>query len=235
MSASAKSYVARLVIIGVLLLLAGLCVAAVLALLNIAGTQEKQLSQFDQRLQAVEMTMADSVTNDGMNAQLDTLRQELATLKQRSESQSDTLRTVTAQLAVATKPDEQSAVLEKRLAQLETRLAQWAPALHQLQEQRQPVQKTVNPPVVRAKPATPGTSRTGASVTSSRRVPFQLTAIELRGGRLLAALAPADIHHLGQVQLLPVGGRYQGWEMTDIQTDRVTLRYQGRTVTLRLP
>ncbi|MFN7050223.1 hypothetical protein ACK4QX_21310, partial [Proteus mirabilis] len=93
MSASAKSYVARPVIIGVLLLLAGLCVAAVLALLNIAGTQEKQLSQFDQRLQAVEMTMADSVTNDGMNAQLDTLRQELATLKQRSESQSDTLRT----------------------------------------------------------------------------------------------------------------------------------------------
>lgn len=63
----------------------------------------------------------------------------------------------------------------------------------------------------------------------------QLTAIEQRGGRLLAALAPADIRQLEQVQLLPVGGRYQGWEMTDIQTDRVTLRYQGRTVTLRLP
>ncbi|HEJ9411359.1 TPA: hypothetical protein SMM79_003754 [Proteus mirabilis] len=202
---------------------------------NVISSHSEALSQLGQRLQAVEMKMADSVTQDGVNAQLDVLRQELATLKQRSESQSDTLRTVTAQLAVATKPDEQSAVLEKRLAQLETRLAQWAPALHQLQEQRQPVQKTVNPPVVRAKPATPGTSRTGASVTSSRRVPFQLTAIELRGGRLLAALAPADIHHLGQVQLLPVGGRYQGWEMTDIQTDRVTLRYQGRTVTLRLP
>ncbi|XQY87235.1 hypothetical protein ACKVCY_19500 [Escherichia coli] len=219
MSASAKSYVARPVIIGVLLLLAGLCVAAVLALLNIAGTQEKQLSQFDQRLQAVEMTMADSVTNDGMNAQLDTLRQELATLKQRSESQSDTLRTVTAQLAVATKPDEQSAVLEKRLAQLETRLAQWAPALHQLQEQRQPVQKTVNSPVVRAKPATPGTSRTGASVTSSRRVPFQLTAIELRGGRLLAALAPADIHHLGQVTVT-AGGRALSGLGNDRHSDR---------------
>lgn len=66
-------------------------------------------------------------------------------------------------------------------------------------------------------------------------MPFQLTAIEQRGGRRLAALAPADIRQLGQVQLVSVGGRYQGWEMTDIQTDRVTLRYQGRTVTLRLP
>ena len=182
---------------------------------NVISSHSEALSQLGQRLQAVEMKMADSVTQDGVNAQLDVLRQEQATLKQDAASQRETLRTVTAQL--------------------ETRLAQWAPALHQLQEQRQPVQKTVNPPVVRAKPATPGTSRTGASVTSSRRVPFQLTAIELRGGRLLAALAPADIHHLGQVQLLPVGGRYQGWEMTDIQTDRVTLRYQGRTVTLRLP
>ncbi|ENX4540296.1 hypothetical protein ACV772_003615 [Proteus mirabilis] len=239
MSDSAKSYAVRTVIIGGLVLFAGLCVAAVLALLNIAGTQEKQLSQLDQRLQAIEMKMADSVTHDGVNAQLDTLRQEQAALKQDAASQRETLRTVTAQLAVAGKPDEQLAVLsdglEKRLAQLETRLAQWAPALHQLQEQRQPVQKTVNPPVVKATPATPGTSRSGASVRASRTVPFQLTAIEQRGGRLLAALAPADVRQLGQVQLLPVGGRYQGWEMTDIQTDRVTLRYQGRTVTLRLP
>ncbi|EOP0663102.1 hypothetical protein RIK33_003915 [Escherichia coli] len=234
MSDSAKSYAVRTVIIGGLVLFAGLCVAAVLALLNIAGTQEKQLSQLDQRLQAIEMKMADSVTHDGVNAQLDTLRQEQATLKQDAASQRETLRTVTAQLAVAGKPDEQLAVLsdglEKRLVQLETRLAQWAPALHQLQEQRQPVQKTTNPPVAKATPATPG-----ASVRASRTVPFQLTAIEQRGGRLLAALAPADVRQLGQVQLLPVGGRYQGWEMTDIQTDRVTLRYQGRTVTLRLP
>lgn len=239
MSTSAKSYAVRTVIIGGLVLFAGLCVASVLALLNIAGTQEKQLSQLDQRLQAIEMTMADPVTDDGINAQLDVLRQELATLKQDAASQRDTLRTVTAQLAVAGKPDEQITLLsdglEKRLAQLETRQAQWALALHQLQEQRQPVQKTVNPPVVRAKPAAPETSSPGASARPSRTVPFQLTAIEQRGGRLLAALAPADIRQLEQVQLLPVGGRYQGWEMTDIQTDRVTLRYQGRTVTLRLP
>ncbi|EPH6923469.1 TPA: hypothetical protein ACUY6F_001308 [Proteus mirabilis] len=239
MSDSAKSYAVRTMIIGGLVLFAGLCMAAVLALLNIAGTQEKQLSQLDQRLQAIEMKMADSVTHDGVNAQLDVLRQEQAALKQDAASQRETLRTVTAQLAVAGKPDEQLAVLsdglEKRLAQLETRLAQWTPALHQLQEQRQPVQKTANPPVVKAPPATPGTSRSGASVRASRTVPFQLTAIEQRGGRLLAALAPADVRQLGQVQLLPVGGRYQGWEMTDIQTDRVTLRYQGRTVTLRLP
>ncbi|MEF9120762.1 hypothetical protein U9227_25250, partial [Escherichia coli] len=143
---------------------------------------------------------------------------------------------------VAGKPDEQITLLsdglEKRLAQLETRQAQWALALHQLQEQRQPVQKTANPQVVRAKPAAPETSRPGASARTARTartVPFQLTAIEQRGGRRLAALAPADIRQLGQVQLVPVGGRYQGWEMTDIQTDRVTLRYQGRTVTLRLP
>ncbi|EPM9397087.1 MULTISPECIES: hypothetical protein [Enterobacteriaceae] len=239
MSASAKSYAVRTVIIGGLVLFAGLCVASVLALLNIADTQEKQLSLLDQRLQAVEMTMADPVTDDGMNAQLDVIRQELATLKQGVASQRDTLRTVTEKLAVAGKPDEQITLLsdglEKRLAQLETRQAQWALALHQLQEQRQPVQKTVNPPVVRVKNATPETSRPGASVRASRTVPFQLTAIEQRGGRRLAALAPADIRQLGQVQLVPVGGRYQGWEMTDIQTDRVTLRYQGRTVTLRLP
>lgn len=232
MSASVKSYAVRTVIIGGLVLFAGLCVASVLALLNIAGTQEKQLSQLDQRLQAIEMTIADSVTDDGMNAQLDVLRQELATLKQGAASQRDTLRTVTEQLAVAGKPDEQITLLsdglEKRLAQLETRQAQWALALHQLQEQHQPVQKAINSPVVRAKPVAPDTSR------PSRSVPFQLTAIEQRGGRLLAALAPADIRQLGQVQLVPIGGRYQGWEMTDIQTDRVTLRYQGRTVTLRL-
>ena len=206
---------------------------------NVISSHSEALSQLGQRLQAIEMKMADSVTDDRMNAQLDVLRQGLTTLKQDVASQRDTLRTVTAQLAVAGKPDEQIAVLsdglEKRLAQLETRQAQWALALHQLQEQRQPEQKTVNPPVVRAKPATPETSRLGASVRPSRTVPFQLTAIEQRGGRLLAALAPADIRQLGQVQLLPVGGRYQGWEMTDIQTDRVTLRYQGRTVTLRLP
>ncbi|WP_250209799.1 hypothetical protein [Morganella morganii] len=239
MSASAKSYAVRPVIIGGQVLFAGLCVAAVLALLNIADTQENQLSQLDQRLQAVEMTMADPVTHDGMNAQLDVIRQELATLKQDAASQRDTLRTVTEKLAVAGKPDEQITLLsdglEKRLAQLETRQAQWALALHQLQEQRQPVQKTVNPPVVRVKNTTPETSRPGASVRASRTVPFQLTAIEQRGGRRLAALAPVDIRQLGQVQLVPVGGRYQGWEMTDIQTDRVTLRYQGRTVTLRLP
>lgn len=206
---------------------------------NVISSHSEALSQLGQRLQAIQMKMADSVTDDRMNAQLDVLRQGLTTLKQDVASQRDTLRTVTAQLAVAGKPDEQIAVLsdglEKRLAQLETRQAQWALALHQLQEQRQPEQKTVNPPVVRAKPATPETSRLGASVRPSRTVPFQLTAIEQRGGRLLAALAPADIRQLGQVQLLPVGGRYQGWEMTDIQTDRVTLRYQGRTVTLRLP
>ncbi|HIB4006619.1 TPA: hypothetical protein ACWQ2B_003901 [Escherichia coli] len=239
MSAPAKSYAVRTVIIGGQVLFAGLCVASVLALLNIADTQENQLSQLDQRLQAVEMTMADPVTHDGMNAQLDVIRQELATLKQDAASQRDTLRTVTEKLAVAGKPDEQITLLsdglEKRLAQLETRQAQWALALHQLQEQRQPVQKTVNPPVVRVKNATPETSRPGASVRASRTVPFQLTAIEQRGGRRLAALAPVDIRQLGQVQLVPVGGRYQGWEMTDIQTDRVTLRYQGRTVTLRLP
>lgn len=206
---------------------------------NVISSHSEALSQLGQRLQAIEMKMADSVTHDGVNAQLDMLRQEQAALKQDAASQRETLRTVTAQLAVAGKPDEQLAVLsdglEKRLAQLETRLAQWAPALHQLQEQRQPVQKTANPPVAKAPPATPGTSRSGASVRASRTVPFQLTAIEQRGGRLLAALAPADVRQLGQVQLLPVGGRYQGWEMTDIQTDRVTLRYQGRTVTLRLP
>lgn len=242
MSSSAKSYAVRTVIIGGLVLFAGLCVASVLALLNIAGTQEKQLSQLDQRLQAIEMTMADPVTDDGMSAQLDVLRQELAALKQGVASQRDTLSTVTAQLAVVSKPDEQIAVLsdglEKRLTQLETRQAQWALALHQLQEQRQPVQKPVNPPnppVVRAKPAASDTSRPRASVRTSRTVPFQLAAIEQRGGRLLAALAPADIRQLGQVQLLPVGGRYQGWEITDIQTDSVTLRYQGRTATLRLP
>lgn len=239
MSAPAKSYAVRTVIIGGQVLFAGLCVATVLALLNIADTQEKQLSQLDQRLQAIEMTMAVPVTDDGINAQLDVIRQELATLKQGAASQRDTLRTVTEQLAVAGKPDEQITLLsdglEKRLAQLETRQAQWALALHQLQEQRQPVQKTVNPPVVRVKNTTPETSRPGASVRASRTVPFQLTAIEQRGGRRLAALAPVDIRQLGQVQLVPVGGRYQGWEMTDIQTDRVTLRYQGRTVTLRLP
>lgn len=205
---------------------------------NVISSHSEALSQLGQRLQAIEMKMADSVTDDRMNAQLDVLRQGLTTLKQDVASQRDTLRTVTAQLAVAGKPDEQIAVLsdglEKRLAQLETRQAQWALALHQLQEQRQPEQNGQSP-VVRAKPATPETSRLGASVRPSRTVPFQLTAIEQRGGRLLAALAPADIRQLGQVQLLPVGGRYQGWEMTDIQTDRVTLRYQGRTVTLRLP
>ncbi|SUC78962.1 Uncharacterised protein [Providencia stuartii] len=46
-----------------------------------------------------------------MNAQLDVLRQGLTTLKQDVASQRDTLRTVTAQLAVAGKPDEQIAVL----------------------------------------------------------------------------------------------------------------------------
>lgn len=242
MSASAKSYAVRPVIIGGLVLFAGVCVAAVLALLNIAGTQEKQLSQLEQRLQAVEMTMAAPVTDDGRNAQLDVLHQELAMLKQGAISQRDTLRTVTAQLAelaVVGKTDEQIAVLsdglEKRLAQLETRQAQWALALHQLQEQHQPVQKPVNSPVVRAKLAAPETSRPGVSARPSRTVPFQLTAIEQRGGRRLAALAPVDIRQLGQVQLVPLGGRYQGWEMTDIQTDRVTLRYQRRTVTLHLP
>ncbi|WP_242535243.1 hypothetical protein [Proteus mirabilis] len=53
--------------------------------------------------------------------------------------------------------------------------------------------KTVNPPVVRVKNTTPETSRPGASVRASRTVPFQLTAIEQRGGRRLAALAPVDI------------------------------------------
>ncbi|MEX5486958.1 hypothetical protein IC611_21135 [Proteus mirabilis] len=66
------------------------------------------------------MKMADSVTDDRMNAQLDVLRQGLTTLKQDVASQRDTLRTVTAQLAVVNKPDEQIAVLsdglEKRLA-----------------------------------------------------------------------------------------------------------------------
>ncbi|HFD3738445.1 TPA: hypothetical protein ACF3RY_007247, partial [Pseudomonas aeruginosa] len=149
---------------------------------NVISSHSEALSQLGQRLQAIEMKMADSVTDDRMNAQLDVLRQGLTTLKQDVASQRDTLRTVTAQLAVAGKPDEQIAVLsdglEKRLAQLETRQAQWALALHQLQEQRQPEQKTVNPPVVRAKPATPETSRLGASVRPSRTVPFQLTAIE---------------------------------------------------------
>ncbi|WP_242535244.1 hypothetical protein [Proteus mirabilis] len=65
MSAPAKSYAVRTVIIGGQVLFASLCVAAVLALLNIADTQEKQLSLLDQRLQAVEMTMADPVTHDG--------------------------------------------------------------------------------------------------------------------------------------------------------------------------
>lgn len=112
---------------------------------NVISSHSEALSQLGQRLQAIEMKMADSVTDDRMNAQLDVLRQGLTTLKQDVASQRDTLRTVTAQLAVAGKPDEQIAVLsdglEKRLAQLETRQAQWALALHQLQEQRQPEQK----------------------------------------------------------------------------------------------
>ncbi len=206
---------------------------------NVISSHSEALSQLGQRLQAIEMKMADSVTDDRMNAQLDVLRQGLTTLKQDVASQRDTLRTVTAQLAVAGKPDEQIAVLsdglEKRLAQLETRRGTVGTGVTSVAGTASAGTKTVNPPVVRAKPATPETSRLGASVRPSRTVPFQLTAIEQRGGRLLAALAPADIRQLGQVQLLPVGGRYQGWEMTDIQTDRVTLRYQGRTVTLRLP
>ncbi|MFF0977175.1 hypothetical protein ACFYK5_17350, partial [Proteus mirabilis] len=91
---------------------------------NVISSHSEALSQLGQRLQAVEMKMADSVTQDGVNAQLDVLRQEQATLKQDAASQRETLRTVTAQLAVAGKPGEQRAVLsdglEKRLAQLET-------------------------------------------------------------------------------------------------------------------
>ncbi|MFF0901174.1 hypothetical protein [Proteus mirabilis] len=241
MSSSTKSYADRTLIIGGGVLFAGVYVATVLAALNISDTQEKQLSQLDKRLQAVEMKMAAPAAHDGMNEQLDTLRQELTTLKQNAESQSKILSTVTARLAVTEKTDEQIAVLSDRLQkqqeQLETRQEQWAQALHQLREQRQKLEKTVNTRTVTAKPTGPENSRTGTTVTTSRSrsVPFQLTAIEQRGGRLLAALAPAGIRQLGQIQLLPVGGRYQSWEITDIQTDSVKLRYQGRTVTLRLP
>lgn len=68
---------------------------------NVISSHSEALSQLGQRLQAIEMKMADSVTDDRMNAQLDVLRQGLTTLKQDVASQRDTLRTVTAQLAVA--------------------------------------------------------------------------------------------------------------------------------------
>lgn len=67
---------------------------------NVISSHSEALSQLGQRLQAIEMKMADSVTDDRMNAQLDVLRQGLTTLKQDVASQRDTLRTVTAQLAV---------------------------------------------------------------------------------------------------------------------------------------
>ena len=70
---------------------------------NVISSHSEALSQLGQRLQAIEMKMADSVTDDRMNAQLDVLRQGLTTLKQDVASQRDTLRTVTAQLAVAGK------------------------------------------------------------------------------------------------------------------------------------
>ncbi|EOZ2405347.1 hypothetical protein ACQQR6_002205 [Providencia stuartii] len=42
---------------------------------NVISSHSEALSQLGQRLQAIEMKMADSVTDDRMNAQLDVLRQ----------------------------------------------------------------------------------------------------------------------------------------------------------------
>lgn len=205
---------------------------------SVINVQSQQLEQLEQRLRTAEMKNADTLSREQLDEHLGKVRTQLddlggiqAVLSDKIEQTELRLDNLSQQVRSSSGSGQ-----DKQLKQLQTRQDQFEQTLQAVEKRLSPVVSGQNTPGKSPKPAvTKQTRRVTPRAVSAKTVPFQLTAIEYRGGRTFAALAPMGASQLAQVQLLMEGGNYHGWEITKIQPDSVVFRQQGRTLTLRLP
>lgn len=205
---------------------------------SVINVQSQQLEQLEQRLRTAEMKNADSVSGVQLDDYLSKMRTQLddfggvqVALADKIGQTERRLDTLSQQVYLSS-----DSVPEEQIQQLQTRQAQLEQALQAVEKRLTPAVSDQNVSAKSAKPAvTAQTHRLTPQTVSAKSVPFQLTAIEYRGGRVFAALMPSEGSLLTQIRLLEVGQQYQGWTVKQIRTDNVHLQRQGRTVTLRLP
>lgn len=218
------------------------CVVVVmipLYLLNsVINVQSQQLEQLEQRLRTAEMKNADSVSGVQLDDYLSKMRTQLDDFGGVQVALSDKIGQTERRLDMLSQQNHSSSdsVPEEQIKQLQTRQAQLEQALQAVEKRLTPAASDQNVSAKSPKPAvTVQTQRATRQTVSAKTLPFQLSAIEYRGGRFFAALMPSEASQLTQIQLLEVGQQYQGWTVTQIRTDNVHLKRQGRVVTLRLP
>lgn len=221
------------------------CVVVVmipLYLLNaVINVQSQRLEQLEQRLSTAEMKNADSVSGVQLDDYLSKMRTQLDDFGGGQVALSDKIGQIEHRLDTLSQQSQQSrtspdGVPEEQIKQLQTRQAQLEQALQAVEKRLPASVSAQNVSAKSVKPAvTAQTHRSPPQTVSAKTLPFQLTAIEYRGGRVFAALMPSEGSQLTQIRLLEVGQQYQGWTVKQIRTDNVHLQRQGRTVTLRLP
>ena len=226
----------RSLIIGSILVLAGLLLTLSFSLLSIIDTQGQRLEQLEQRLQVAEMKHGDSLSREQWDEHLSKVRTQWNDLSQRQTTLSDNIGQIESKLdSLVQQVPALGHEQEEQIKQLQSHQKQLEQALQALrQASKSPSSASVS--VSNTPPKSPHLrdSKTPA-VVLAQSVPFKLTAIEYRGGKNVAALMPSDASQLTQIQLLGEGQQYQGWTVTHIQSDYIRVQRQGRVATLRLP
>ncbi|WP_336844106.1 hypothetical protein [Providencia rettgeri] len=208
------------------------------SVINVQSQQLEQLEQLEQRLRTAEMKNADSVSGVQLDDYLSKMRTQLDDFGGVQVVLSDKIGQTERRLDTLSQQNLSSSdsVPAEQIKQLQTRQAQLEQALQAVEKRLTPAASDQHVSGKSPKPAvTVQTQRATRQTVSAKTLPFQLSAIEYRGGRVFAALMPSEASQLTQIQLLEVGQQYQGWTLTQIRTDNVHLKRQGRVVTLRLP
>lgn len=202
---------------------------------------DKQLFELSARLAAVEseLSAAQSVEipiNAASQAELASLREKLDTA----------ISTVTA---AQTQEDATVQGLETRLSALELELEKQR-ALEKQREETAARQKAETPardvsstqgetsaPLMRGRPdlQTRPSPAVGLA-TGTFSPPFRVIDVESRGGeRFLSIIPRARLAGDGDIQLLRVGGMFQGWTLISIEAGSVLFNVDGQLRRIALP
>ncbi|EGT3611406.1 hypothetical protein FAP59_17585 [Morganella morganii] len=226
------------VIIASVLVLVGLLLTFSFSLLSVVDVQGQRLEQLAQRLEVAELKNADLLSPGQWEADLGKMRTKLDDLSGMQAVLSDNIGQTERRLDSLSQQIRSSSDhgQDEQIKQLQTRQAQFEQTLQTIEKRL-----TLSVSGQNTLPKSPGsagtkqTHRVTPVATIAKKSPFQLMAIEYRGGRAFAALMPAGANQLKQVGLRSEGQQYQGWTVTQIQSERVQLQRQGHVMTLRLP
>lgn len=236
-----RRWLRLLLVTGGILVAGGTLLVCFLTMLSVTTTLEQRLDTLEHQVQPLVQAQPDQLSREVFDARTGELQTQVTGVQQQYTDLAQTVTTLQDGLAqlqqtvgkMASPSATPDSELAARLDRLEQQVAQLRQTL--------PGQETVAPAAGVAARNTPAAEKSvprppvrRAVSVSPRNTPFTLTAVEYRGGRALAALAPAGASRLSQVHLLPPGGVYQGWTLNRIHDGSAVFSRQGRTLTLQV-